>query len=164
MSNRLLRGARTASIAVAVCFAAAMPPAATAADTPAPEPVARAQPLDKARALIAAKQWPASLAELQRLDLRGSADWQNLMGYVSRKSSPPDLAAAETHYNEALRLEPAHRGALEYSGELYLMKGDLAQAEARLATLSQACNRCEEQADLAAAVARYKANGNRYQP
>ena len=93
----------------------------------------------------------------------GNADWNNLMGYSLRKSGAPDLAAAERHYLEALRIDPKHRGALEYSGELYLMKGDLPKAEKQLAALDKVCFLpCEEYTDLKKAVQAFKANGNRY--
>jgi hypothetical protein len=53
--------------------------------------------------------------------------------------------------------------ALEYSGELYLMTGNLPAAEQRLSALDKACFLpCEEFTDLKRAVARYKANGNKY--
>ena len=119
--------------------------------------------LASARAQIKARQWPAALEELKRVDDGASADWNNLMGYTLRKGNPPDLAGAEKHYAEALRLDPKHRGALEYSGELYLIKGDLPAAEQRLATLNQVCwLPCEEYTDLKKSVARYKANDNKY--
>ena len=77
--------------------------------------------------------------------------------------SSPDLDAAERHYNEALRIAPQHRGALEYSGELYLMKGDLASAEKRLAALDKECLfGCEEYTDLKKAIEHFKAAGNRF--
>ena len=61
-----------------------------------------------------------------------------------------------------MRINPKHRGALEYSGELYLMTGDLAKAEQRLATLDKACTfGCEEFTDLKKAIASFKANGNK---
>jgi len=86
-----------------------------------------------------------------------------VVGYSLRKLAPPDLAGAQAHYDEALRLDPQHRGALEYSGELALMKGDLATAELRLAALDKACPfSCEPYRDLKQAVARFKANGGRY--
>ncbi|MDT7833643.1 tetratricopeptide repeat protein [Aquabacterium sp. OR-4] len=135
-----------------------------AADTPAVAPV-HASPADKlavARTLIADGRWAAAIAELTRVDERASADWHNLMGYSHRKARQPDHAAAERHYNEALRIDPRHRGALEYSGELYLMTGRLPLAEARLATLDQLCTQpCPEQAELRQAIAAHKANGNR---
>lgn len=150
----------------ALCVAAlATPGLVAAADTdPAPSPpgAAAKASLTDARQLIGEAKWPAAIAELRRVNDTGNADWQNLMGYSLRKSAPPDLASAERHYDEALRLNPKHRGALEYSGELYLMKGDLAKAEARLAVLDKLCTLpCEEYTDLKKAVAAYKANGNR---
>ena len=38
----------------------------------------------------------------------------------------------------ALRLDPRHRGALEYSGERYLITDNLPKAEQRLAALDKA--------------------------
>src|SRR5213078_3527856 len=70
---------------------------------------------------IAVKQWRNAIDELKRINDTGSADWNNLMGYSLRKGKTPDLDGAEKFYNEALRIDPKHRGALEYSGELYLM-------------------------------------------
>jgi Flp pilus assembly protein TadD len=146
-------------IATAVLAASSL---AYAADTtPAASPAA--DKLSAARAEIQAGRWVAAIDELKKVNDAGSADWNNLMGYSHRKAKVPDYAAAERYYDEALRIDAKHRGALEYSGELYLMKGDLAKAEERLARLDKACFLpCEEYADLKKAVARYKANGNRY--
>jgi tetratricopeptide (TPR) repeat protein len=137
---------------------------AFAADTtPAASPAA--DKLAAARAEIQAGRWMAAIEELKKVNDTGSADWNNLMGYSWRKARQPDYAAAERYYDEALRIDAKHRGALEYSGELYLMKGDLAKAEERLARLDKACFLpCEEHADLKKAVARFKANGNKYVP
>jgi tetratricopeptide (TPR) repeat protein len=119
--------------------------------------------LDGVRAQIAAKNWTAAIDELKRLNDTGSADWNNLMGYSLRKSPTPDFAGADKFYNEALRIDPRHRGALEYSGELYLQTGDLAKAEQRLAALDRACTfGCEEYTDLKKAIAQYRA-GSRTQ-
>lgn len=138
--------------------------AAPAADSEPPAR-ARAAPADKlgsARALIAAHQWPAALTELRRVNEPRSADWNNLMGYSLRHTNPPDYVAAERHYDEALRIDPRHRGALEYSGELQLMTGNLARAEERLATLAAICTTpCEEWTDLKQAVDRFKADGSK---
>ena len=118
--------------------------------------------LGPARAQIAQKHWGAAIDALKSANDTGSADWNNLMGYSLRKSTPPDHAAAEKYYDEALRIDPKHRGALEYSGELYLATGDLPKAEQRLATLDKVCLLpCEEYTDLKKAVARFKANGNK---
>ncbi len=125
-----------------------------------------AAPNDKltpARTKIAAKDWPGAVAELKKVNDTGDADWNNLMGYSLRKSGSTNAAESEKFYNEALRINPKHRGALEYSGELYLMTGNLPMAEQRLAALDKACFLpCEEYRDLKKAVASYKANGNKY--
>ena len=119
--------------------------------------------LEAARAQIAKKNWTGAVDELKKVNDPASADWNNLMGYSLRKAGAANIPEAEKYYNEALRIEPKHRGALEYSGELYLMTGNLPMAEQRLAALDKACFLpCEEHADLKRAVARYKANGNKY--
>lgn len=149
---------------IALCAALALAAAPSfAADTePSPAPAAQRDKLAAARALIAQAKWAAATEELKRVNDGASADWHNLMGYTLRKARTPDLAAAERHYEEALRIDPRHRGALEYVGELHLMKGELPRAEERLAALDRLCpSGCEEQADLKKAIAAYKANGNR---
>ena len=124
---------------------------------------AKSDALAPARARIAEKNWAAAIDELKKVDATSSADWNNLMGYSLRKADPANLAEAEKYYNEALRIDAKHRGALEYSGELYLMTGNLEMAEQRLAALDKACFLpCEEYTDLKRAVARYKAAGNKY--
>jgi tetratricopeptide (TPR) repeat protein len=137
---------------------------AFAADTPS-GPTPSPTPPDKlsaVRAQIAAQNFPGAIEELKRLNDTGSADWNNLMGYSLRKGPNPDFAGAEKFYDEALRIDPKHRGALEYSGELYLQTGDLAKAEQRLAALDKACFfGCEEYSDLKKAIAEYKAKGSK---
>lgn len=152
--------APTRRIAAAALLALCVGPGFAADTTPSAAPV---DSLSEARQLIAARNWGAAIQELRRVNEARSADWNNLMGYSLRKTSPPDLEGAERHYTEALRIDPQHRGALEYSGELYLMKGDLARAEQRLAALDKACFLpCDEFTDLKKAVQAYKASGNRY--
>ena len=130
--------------------------------TPMAEPEAAA-PVDKlaiARGHVKAKRWPDALTALKRTNDSGNADWNNLMGYVLRKQAAPDLPGAERHYDAALRIDPQHQGALEYAGELALMKNDLPTAEKHLATLQQLCKSpCEALDDLQKAVVRFKATG-----
>ena len=141
-----------------------IPPQAWAADTP-PSSAKADDKLGDVRAQVAAKRWPEALAELRKLNDSASADWHNLMGYVLRKGSPADLDGADRHYRDALRIDPRHKGALEYSGELALMRGDLAGAEQKLAALDRVCLfGCEEFTDLKQAVQRFKAAGKRYTP
>ncbi len=152
---------RLMPLLAALMLAAHLTPSAHAADS---TPAAAAAPdvLAGARALIADNKWMAAIEELKRVGASGNADWNNLMGYSHRKAKVPDYAAAERYYDAALKLDPQHRGALEYSGELFLMMGDLPRAEQRLAALDKACFLpCSEYTDLKKAIAGFKANGNR---
>ena len=143
------------ALAVNAGFAADMTPAS-------PSAAAAPEKLAVARGLVAEKKWAAAIEELKRVNDSGNADWNNLMGYSHRKARTPDLAAAERYYGAALQIDPKHRGALEYSGELFLQLGDLARAEQRLAALDKACFLpCEEFTELKNAIARFKANGNK---
>ena len=140
---------------------------AYSADTAEPAAPRAAAPaadrLAPARKLIEERQWNAATAELKRVNDAASADWNNLMGYTLRKGTTPDLAGSEKYYDAALRIDPHHRNTLEYSGELYLMKGDLAKAQSRLAALRTECGTgCSQYGDLKGAIDRYQANGNKY--
>ncbi|MEO5687968.1 MAG: tetratricopeptide repeat protein [Burkholderiaceae bacterium] len=154
----------------ALILAATLAPSLAHASDSAPEPAPAAAParpaadnLGQARTLIAARQWSAALDELHRVNDAGSADWNNLMGFTLRKGKTPDLAGSEKYYDAALRIDPHHRNTLEYSGELYLMKGDLPKAQARLAALSTECGaNCEQYGQLKSAIERYKAAGDKY--
>ena len=85
-----------------------------------------------------------------------NADAFNYLGYSNRQLGNND--AAMTHYNAALALEPTHRGANEYMGELYLKLGELQKAEERLKVLDGACFfGCDEYTELKNAIAEYKA-------
>lgn len=107
---------------------------------------------------IKANNYDAAIKTLLAANQPNSADWNNLLGYAQRKKTSPDLAAAERYYQAALKIDPKHRGALEYYGELFLMKNDLAGAEQMLARLNKACFlSCEEYRDLKDAIAKYKA-------
>ena len=58
---------------------------------------------------------------------------------------------------EALRLEPRHRGAHEYIGEAYLMAGNPAKAKEHLGQLDRLCTfGCEEYTKLKKALADYE--------
>ena len=85
-----------------------------------------------------------------------NADALNLLGYSNRQLGNNDVALG--YYEAALKLEPRHRGANEYMGELYLTLGDLAKAEERLDVLDRACFfGCAEYTKLKEAIAAHKA-------
>ena len=138
------------ALALAACVVGAH-----AADTSPSEPGSSWQ--SQAQKEIKANNYSGAISTLEAANQSNSADWNNLLGYAQRKKSPPDLAAAERFYLAALKIDPKHRGALEYYGELFLMKNDLAGAEQMLARLDKACVfSCEEFRDLKEAIARFK--------
>jgi Flp pilus assembly protein TadD len=94
------------------------------------------------------------LARLQEED-PNDADVLNLLGYGYRKTGNHDQARG--YYLQALAIEPKHRGANEYLGELYLETEQLNKAEKRLAVLDSACwLGCEEFTDLKESIDKYK--------
>jgi len=83
------------------------------------------------------------------------ADVLNLLGYGYRKTG--DFDQSRGYYLQALAIEPKHRGANEYLGELYLETGQLDKAEERLAVLDKACwIGCEEYTELKESIDKYK--------
>lgn len=117
-----------------------------------------------AKAAIAKQDWAAAQAGLRQALAANpkSADYHNLYAYSLRKAGNADMALVFKHYDEALRLDPRHRGAHEYSGEAYLTVDDLPKAKAHLAALDKLCFfGCEEYTDLKKAVAAYEASHKR---
>jgi tetratricopeptide (TPR) repeat protein len=116
--------------------------------------------ISTAKAAIAKKDWATAQAGLKQAVAANpkNADYHNLYAYSIRKSGSADMALVFKHYDEALRLDPKHRGAHEYSGEASLAVDDLPKAKAHLAALDKLCTfGCEEYTDLKKAVAAYEA-------
>ena len=106
------------------------------------------------------QDWPAAQAALHDALAKepNNADYHNLYAYALRKGANPDMNLVFKHYNEALRLDPKHRGAHEYIGEAYLMVGNLSKAKEHLAQLDKLCFLpCSEFNDLKKAVAEFEA-------
>ncbi len=79
-------------------------------------------------------------------------DILNYLGFANRKLARLD--AAKDYYHQALALDPDHRGANEYLGELHLEVGDIEAAKKRLARLDSICAfGCAEREDLARLIA-----------
>jgi len=86
------------------------------------------------------------------------AEYHNLYAYTLRKGPNPDTSLVFKHYNEALRLDPKHRGANEYLGEAYLMVNNLPKAKEQLGVLDKLCFLpCKEYSDLKKSIAAYEA-------
>lgn len=155
--NRMIwrRRAMKAALAAAIAMGAASPCFADPQDT---DPEASALDPDYAagRKAIEAKNWNAAVKSLFSAALRSpdNADIQNYLGYAYRKTGKLDLAFK--HYKRALTLNPRHRGAHEYIGEAYLIKGDVRSAQKHLAALREICLLpCEEFTDLEREIAKY---------
>jgi len=109
---------------------------------------------NEAVALIATEKYQAAILPLQSAEkmAQNDADIQNLLGFVHRKTGKLDAAGG--YYQRALEINPKHKGALEYQGELFLMRGDKDAAEANLAKLDKICwLGCSEYDDLKKAIA-----------
>jgi Flp pilus assembly protein TadD len=110
--------------------------------------------LTAVRAKVKAKEWKSAIADLNGMINKGvqHADVYNLLGFSLRKSG--DLATAYTFYRKALDFDPEHKGALEYLGELYVERGELAKAREHVVLLRKLCPQgCEELEDLEKAIA-----------
>jgi tetratricopeptide (TPR) repeat protein len=111
----------------------------------------------KAEKAIKAKKYDEAVPLLQAVlkSTPKNADALNELAYSQRNLG--QLDEAMTNYNAALAINPEHKGALEYQGELYLMQGNSTAAEANLEKLGQICKRgCAEKDALSAALERFK--------
>ncbi len=110
------------------------------------------------RKAVEAKDFTGAVQQLTKAaaETPKDADVQNLLGYSYRNLRQYDKALE--HYRVALQIEPRHRGAHEYLGELYLKMDQPDEAEKHLSALSKACFfGCEEYTDLKKAIEEYKA-------
>ncbi|OKH89830.1 tetratricopeptide repeat protein [Thalassospira sp. TSL5-1] len=97
-----------------------------------------------------------SLKKMNKADPK-NADVLNYLAYSQRKSG--DMKSAEANYEKALEINPDHRGALEYQGELYIHTGRVDMAKQNLARLKDVCGTdCEQYKDLNDALNGKKSN------
>ena len=107
--------------------------------------------------LIDAEKYEMAISELRTalVESPDDADLLNLLAYSQRKLMRFDEALV--NYQKALKIEPEHRGANEYLGELYLQLGQLDDALQRLQVLDDACFfGCEEFDELEEAIENYR--------
>ena len=113
----------------------------------------------KAKKLVDAKNYIAAVPLLNKVvkSEPKNADAWNLLGFSNRKLEKFDVALQQ--YQTALKLQPTHKGANEYLGELYLKVGDLPKAQERLEVLNDMCTQgftgCTEYNELKEKVAVY---------
>lgn len=161
-----------ARIALAAATLAALTPLEVFAAPGGPAPrieVPRPQPsskkdeqretdFQKAEYMVKGEKYAEAIPLLQKVvaDNPRDADAWNYLGFSARKLGRKEEALG--YYQKALAVDPKHKGANEYLGELYLMMNDLPKAEAQLAILKGICGtNCEEVEDLEADIADYKA-------
>ena len=118
--------------------------------------------LERAAQASERKDWAGAQAILKDAVAQnpGNPEYHNMYAYNLRKGPNPDMSLVFRHYNEALRINPKHRGANEYLGEAYLMVGNVAKAKEQLATLDKICFLpCREHTELKNSIAAYEAKG-----
>ena len=142
---------------------AALSVQAAGGDEPRQRDSAPADPIiEKVIAANQRKDWAGAQATLRDALFRDprNADYHNLYAYAIRKGDKPNLDLVFKHYNEALRINPKHRGAHEYIGEAYLMVGNVAKAKEHLSALDSICFfGCDEHGLLKKAIAEFEAKG-----
>ena len=109
--------------------------------------------LTSVREKIKAKDYKAALTELRDLsEDNQNADVYNLLGFTLRKTG--DYETSLSYYTKALDLQPDHKAAREYLGELFVETGKMDKAKEQLAALVKLCpGGCEEREDLEKAIA-----------
>jgi tetratricopeptide (TPR) repeat protein len=134
--------------------------AADSSSSASPMSAPRDPVLEKVSAATARQDWAGAQAVLKdalQANPR-NADYHNMYAYSLRKGPNPDMSLVFKHYNEALAIDPKHRGATEYLGEAYLMVGNLPKAKEQLSTLDKLCFfPCDEYAGLKKSIADYEA-------
>jgi cytochrome c-type biogenesis protein CcmH/NrfG len=133
--------------------------AASAADSPSTS--AKEDPaMERYHAAAQQNDWKSAAAAMQSAVSASpnNADYHNLYAYSLRKSGTSQMDQVFKHYNEALRLDPKHKGAHEYIGEAYLQVGNVAKAKEHLGQLDKLCFfGCSEFSDLKRAISEHEA-------
>lgn len=109
-----------------------------------------------AKRLIKHEKYQEAIPHLQSAlaDKPHDADILNYLGYTKRMVG--DYDASLDYYKRALAVDPDHKGAHEYLGELYLQMHDQASAQKELDTLASLCpSGCDERDALTKAMAAY---------
>lgn len=119
----------------------------------------------KGTALLDQEKFEAALEtfdEAIRADPENPDAWNGL-AYSKRRLG--DVEGAWPAYRHALELDPNHRGANEYIGELYLKTGQPEKAAEHLAVLERVCpDGCPERTELDEAIRAYQASAGTVRP
>lgn len=163
LHSRAMKTALAASIVLSgFAFAASSGGSVPRPSAPRPTPTSPAQSaaeddFSKAEYLIKAERYEEAIPLLQNVVAKNpqDADAWNYLGFSSRKLGK--TTEALDYYNKALAIDPNHKGAHEYLGELYLLMKQPAKAQEQLVALQGLCAAgCEEVDDLEQAISDYK--------
>lgn len=152
---------RTTIAAALVLFAGTIAWAAGGGETSGSGNVDRAAQSEEYRLAleaIKAKDYAKALGYLDQVVEQepDSADAWNYKGYSHRHLKQFDASLAA--YQEALKIDPKHRGAHEYLGELYLDTNQLDKAKAQLERIDDLCFlTCKEYRELKKAIKKFEA-------
>ena len=113
--------------------------------------------LNMVQSLVYGKKYKKAEKRLISLEVKfpQNADIQNYLCFVSRKMDK--LGKSDSYYKKALQIDPMHKGALEYQGELFLQYKNVEKAKANLKLLERICGvNCEEYKELKKAIESFK--------
>ena len=99
--------------------------------------------------LIKNKSFKLAIENLNKAEKKSKLDPDiyNYLGFSYRKMG--NMKLASLNYEKALKIDPKHKGALEYQGEMFIILGQLDKAKANLKKLSSICFLgCDEEKTL----------------
>ena len=89
--------------------------------------------------LIKNKSFKLAIENLNKAEKNSKIDPDiyNYLGFSYRKMG--NMKLASFNYEKALNIDPKHKGALEYQGEMFITLGQLDKAKANLKKLNSIC-------------------------
>lgn len=114
--------------------------------------------INDAKKLIEKEKYKRAIVKLEKAkkDEADNADIFNYLGFAHRKIG--NYEESKIYYQEALSIQPDHKLALEYQGELFLTLNDINSAQSNLMKLEALCPQgCDALEDLNKAVSKYMA-------
>ena len=109
-----------------------------------------------AKKLIKKEKYSRAIEKLKKAKMEepDNADVFNYLGFAHRKIG--DYDNSKIFYEKALSIQPGHKLALEYQGELFLTLHDINAAQSNLSKLEALCPQgCDELEDLVIAIRKY---------
>ena len=112
--------------------------------------------INDAKKLIKNDKYERAIKKLKKAikEEPDNADIFNYLGFAHRKIL--DYDKSKIYYEKALSIQPDHKLALEYQGELFLKLDDVHSAQSNLVKLRVLCPEgCDELTDLDIAISKY---------